>query len=132
MKRSAWAPVWFLLVPYFAVASLNAPPWPGESRKSANRTNAQLALVLIMMSPIFFTLAGTGLLSGRIPRQHPFLFSLAVMLPVWALVSIWLKSEREAQYNHDYAAMSQLRRSIFGLGTAAFLITGFFLFIVPR
>ena len=121
---------WFLLVPYFAVAALNVPPWIGETRKSANRTNAQLTLALLIISPALFALAGTGRLIEGFPRERPYLFSFALLLPALLFVNRWLRSDREAKYQSDYAAMPRSVRVGFGLGTLALFCAAFWLFVL--
>src|SRR5206468_9468452 len=70
---------WFLLVPYFAVFSLNVMPWLGEERRSANRTNAQLALALVFASIALPLLKAVGVTGGSIVRTHPWWLGLGLI-----------------------------------------------------
>ena len=88
--------LWFVLVPYFAVANMNVSPWFGGSRESANRTNAQLTVALILVSPVLYVLAGLAA-NEWAAQGHPFIFAALLFVPMWLLVSAWLKrSDREA------------------------------------
>jgi hypothetical protein len=122
---------WFLLVPYFAVANLNLSPWFGGSRENANRTNAQLTVALILVSPVLYVLAWAGHVSDRFPKTHPFIFAVLLFVPLWLVVSAWLTSDREAEYRMDYMAMSRPARLAFGVATAALVGVGWWLTIPP-
>ena len=124
--------LWFLLVPYFAVQRLNAPPGIGRSRVFTNRTNAQVILGLILVSPILFALASTGYLKQGFPRTNPYVFALVVYVPAIVFVSAWLKGEREAAYRRKYRELSPPLRAAFGLTTVALIVAGVIVFIVPR
>jgi uncharacterized membrane protein YfcA len=124
MVRLSRAPIWLLLVPYFAIASLNAPPWIGETRQHANRTNAQLTLALILVSPVVFAVAATGYLQRGLPRDHPTIFALIVYLPAVLFIGAWLKGDREANYRREYAQLPLIVRTGFGLATAALMVAG--------
>lgn len=130
MKRPLRGLLWFLLVPYFAVANLNWPAWFGD-RPSANRTNAQLALTLIVVSPVLYVLAWTGRLRSGLPRTHPLIFAVLLFVPVWLLLSAWLRSGREAEYRADYVAMGRSARLAFGVATVALVAVGWWLTIPP-
>jgi hypothetical protein len=122
--------LWFLLVPYFAVAKLNWPSWVGD-RTSANRTNAQLILALILVSPVLYLLAWSGRLSDGLPKTHPFVFAVLLFVPVWLLVVAWLQSDRESAYRSDYLMMGRTTRLAFGVTTAALVAAGWWLTIPP-
>jgi hypothetical protein len=132
MSRFIRPLLWFVLVPYFAVLRLNAPAGIGESRAHTNRTNAQLVLALILISPVLFALAATGSLKRGLPQSHPYIFALIVFLPAALGVGFWLKGDREALYRREYGRLPVAARAIFGLTTAALVVAGFIAFIVPR
>jgi len=123
--------LWLLLVPYFAVQRLNVPAGIGGSRERTNRTNAQLVLGVILVSPILFALASTGYLGHALPRTHPYIFALIVFLPAVFFVGAWLKGDREEAYQRKYAQLTPAVRLAFGLTTAGLITAGFVAFIVP-
>jgi hypothetical protein len=113
--------LWFLLVPYFAVGGLNVRPWIGESRESANRTNAQLILALILVCPLILISPRAGWLAEA-TRIHPRIFALLLLIPAWWFVSAWLKGERERQYEAAYRSLPRWQRFAFGLSTPTLLV----------
>jgi hypothetical protein len=108
--------LWFWLVPYFAVSSVPARPWFGESPGFARRINAQLALALIQVWPLIFILPRTGWLA-----DHPKVVGLLV-LPALAFVRAWMKGEREQKYLAIYRSMPRNRKAAFGLSTATLMV----------
>jgi hypothetical protein len=122
---------WFLLVPYFAVASLNVPAGVGGDRNATNRTNAQAILSLILISVLLFSLAGAGALNEGPIRRHPYLFGLALVVPTWLLVRQWLNPQREADYRRTYETMTLRSRAGFGLITATAIVVGWAIFMSP-
>jgi hypothetical protein len=113
--------LWFLLVPYFAVGGLNVPPWIGESRESANRTNAQLILALILVWPLLLISPREGWLADA-TRIHPYVLAAIVLMPAWWFISAWLKGDRERQYAAAYRSLPRWQRIAFGLSTATFIM----------
>lgn len=116
MKRLFEPLLWFFLAPYFFVGGLNVRPWFGESRQSANRVNAQLALSLILIWPLIFAVPRTGWLS-----DHPEVVGLLILPALW-FVSAWMKGEREQSYLAAYRSMPRRHKIAFGLSTAAFMV----------
>lgn len=114
-QRQIWP--WFLLVPHFAILSLNAAPWIGERRYDANRTNAQLALALLFASIALPLLSIVGITGGPIGKAHPFLLGIALTVPPMIAISLWLNRAREAAYHRDFRSMSLPVRAVFGLST---------------
>jgi hypothetical protein len=114
-QREIWP--WFLLVPYFAVLSLNIAPWIGERRHDANRTNAQLTLALLFASIALPLLSVVGITGGPIGRAHPFLLGVALIVPPMAAISLWLNRTKEAAYQEDFRSMALPLRAAFGLST---------------
>lgn len=123
--------LWFLLVPYFAVASLNVAPWIGETRQDANRTNAQCILGLIFVSPIFFALSATGYVQHGLIRDHPIIFAIILYVPAVLLIGAWLKGDREREYRRKYTELPLVVRVAFGLATGALIVAGTIAFVVP-
>jgi hypothetical protein len=112
--------LWFLLVPYFAVRSLNVRPWFAGQREVANRTNAQLAVALIF-SAIFLgvlSISGEGHLLDHV---SPYLFGIAAVVPPMAATAMLLNRHREKEYWSAYKSMPEWKRGAFGLGTLAFV-----------
>jgi quinol-cytochrome oxidoreductase complex cytochrome b subunit len=128
MNRLLQTLIWFLLVPYFAVASLNVRPWVGESRANANRTNAQLAIAIIFASAVLGVLGLTGF-SGDLDGISPFLIGLACIVPPMIVVSLLLDAERERHYREVYRTMPARQRAAFGLATLAFVVVMLWLFL---
>lgn len=116
MKRLFEPLLWFLLVPYFFVGGLNVRPWFGESRQSANRTNAQLIVVLILAWPLFLLFSATETVKNA-NSAALYIFGIIVLMPTWWLVSAWLKGERERRYADSYEALSNRQRIAFGIST---------------
>lgn len=119
--------MWFLLVPYFAVASLNVLPWIGETRENANRTNAQLTIALIFASAVFGILGVTGA-AHRLHGARPIWVGVACIVPPMVAISLFFNREREHQYRTAYKTMPTWERGAFGLGTLAFVAAMFWLF----
>jgi hypothetical protein len=119
MKRLSQA-VWFLLVPYFAIARLNVTPWNGETRQSFNRSNAQAVLALIIVWPLMFVLP-TADQFGELTRNHPKVFAYVVaslvFAPAWFFVSMWLRGDRERYYASLYNSMPLWKRRVYGIAT---------------
>jgi hypothetical protein len=118
--------LWFLLVPYFAVGRLNVRPWIGESRKNANRTNAQLILALILVWPLLLMSPRAGRLAEA-TRIHPYIFALLLLMPAWWFVSAWLKGDRERQYAAAYRSLPRWQHFAFGLSTATLMVVALML-----
>jgi hypothetical protein len=116
MTRTVRPLMWFWLVPYFAVGRVYARPWFGESAEFARRTNAQLALALILIWPLIFILPRTGWLA-----DHPKAVGLLIV-PALLFVRAWMKGEREQKYLALYRSMPRLRRIAFGLSTATLMV----------
>jgi hypothetical protein len=116
MKRLFEPLLWFFLAPYFFVGGLNVRPWFGGSRQSANRTNAQLALSLILIWPLIFAVPRTGWLA-----EHPKVVGLLILPALW-FVSAWMKGGREQRYLAAYRSMPRRRKIAFGLSTATFMV----------
>jgi hypothetical protein len=108
---------WLLLVPYFAVASLNAPAGIGGNRRETNRTNAQLLLALILLQPVI-ALSPKGLVHGM-PKWQLMVLAGLLLLPTWQWVSYWLSGEREADYRRRYKLLSWGQRAAVTMGTVA-------------
>ena len=121
MIRSYRALLWFLLVPYFAVRSLNVLPWIGESRDSANRTNAQLTVALIFASSILGILGFTGAYQG-LRDMPPILIGLLCFVPPMIAITVLFDRDREKRYWTAYKAMPVQQRSMFGAATLIFVL----------
>lgn len=119
MDRLSRALVWLLLVPYFAVASLNVPPWIGERREDANRTNAQLAISLVFAFTVLGVLSVSGVLH-RLNTLSPVWIGLVTVVPPMAVMSFLLNREREHHYRALYRSMPKWQRMGFGLTTLVF------------
>jgi lipopolysaccharide export LptBFGC system permease protein LptF len=119
MHRLSRALIWLLLVPYFAVASLNVAPWIGEKREDANRTNAQLAVSLIFAFTVLGVLSVSGVLS-RLNTLSPVWIGLATVVPPMVAISFLLNREREHHYSVLYRSMPKWERAGFGLTTLVF------------
>jgi hypothetical protein len=119
MSRLSRTFIWLLLVPYFAVASINAPAWIGETKRDTNRGNA-----LVVISLIFaFTALGALSLAGafhRLDGVSPYWIGLATVVPPMIALSLWLNREREKRYSALYKSMPIWERVAFGLTTLAF------------
>jgi hypothetical protein len=113
--------LWFLLVPYFTVASIPARPWFGGPPEFARRLNAQLSLVLILVWPLILLAPRKGRLAEAI-GANTYVFAALVMLPAWWLVSKWLSGNRERQYAAAYRALPRWQRVVFGLSTLTFMV----------
>jgi uncharacterized membrane protein YfcA len=131
MNRLSRVALWLLLVPYFAVASMNAPAWIGETRRDTNRANAQLILALICVSPILFFLSAAGYLQRSPVRNHPAIFGLIVCVSALLIIKAWLRGDRETEYRREYRELSVAVRLAFGFATAALIVAGFMVFIIP-
>jgi cytochrome bd-type quinol oxidase subunit 2 len=109
---------WFLLVPYFAVKSLNVPPWIGEDRENANRTNAQLTIALIISFVGFglLVMAGKDDLIDRVPS---WLFGIIGIVPTMLVTAVVLNRDREQRLGTAYRSMPRWERMAFGLSTLA-------------
>jgi hypothetical protein len=119
MDRLFRALGWLLLVPYFAVASLNVRPWIGEKRDDANRTNAQLAISLIFASTVLGVLSASGVLH-RLNTVAPMWIGFATVGPPMLVTSLLLNRKREDHYRALYRSMPRLERMGFGLTTLVF------------
>ena len=122
MERLVRPVLWLLLVPYFAVASLNVLPWIGESRESANRSNAQLTVAFIVVSFEIALLALAGLSRGEIWDKHLYIVVGLMFVPPWIAVARWLSKARESDYRKLYRRMSVGARCAFGIAAAIFVI----------
>jgi hypothetical protein len=131
MNRPSRTLIWLLLVPYFAVASINAPAWMGETRRETNRANAQLILALICYSPILFAACATGYAQRGVIGDHPTIFALITFAPTVLLVSVWLKGPRETGYRQEYMQLPLTVRFAFGIATGTLMVAGFMAFVVP-
>jgi hypothetical protein len=131
MNRVSRALLWLLLVPYFAVASMNAPAWIGETRRDTNRANAQLILALICASPVLFVLSAMGYLQDGPIQDHPTIFALIVCVSTLLIIRAWLKGDRETEYRHEYTQLSLGVRLAFGFATGALIVAGCMVFIIP-
>jgi hypothetical protein len=131
MNRTSRALIWLLLVPYFAVGSIGAPAWIGETRRETNRANAQLILALICYSPILFAVCAAGCAQHGVIGDHPTIFALITFVPTFLLVSAWLKGERETEYRREYMQLPLAVRFAFGLATGVLVVAGFIAFVVP-
>src|SRR5690242_8986188 len=119
MDRLFRALGWLLLVPYFAVASLNVRPWIGEKRDYANRTNAQIAISLIFASTVLGVLSASGVLH-RLNTVAPMWIGFATVGPPMLVTSLLLNRKREDHYRALYRSMPRLERMGFGLTTLVF------------
>lgn len=127
MTRLSRGLMWLLLVPYFAVASLNVPPWIGERRESANRTNAQLVLSLVFAFTVLNLLSLTGTLH-QFGNVSPMWIGLATVVPPMIAISLLLNRERERHYRALYRSMPTWERVAFGSTTLGFALLMIWLF----
>ena len=107
---------WFLLAPYFAVRSVPARPWFGESPEFARRINAQLALTTIFVWPLILLAPTEGRLGDAIGEQT-YVFAALITVPTLWFVTRWLKGNRELHYAAAYQALPRWQRIVFGLTT---------------
>jgi hypothetical protein len=121
MQRLFLAFLWLLLVPYFAVASINAPAWAGESRETTNRANAQLTVAFMLCSLEIAILAVAGLSRGELWDKHLYIVCAGLFVPPWIFVARWLNKSRESDYRMQYRRMSLGARLAFGLIAATFV-----------
>ena len=121
MERLLRPIIWLLLVPYFAVASLNVPSPVGASLETSNRTNAQLTVALILTSFEIALLAGTGFSLGRAGGTRLFLICGFLLIIPWIAVARWLTRENETDYRNLYRLMPLGLRFGFGIAAAAFV-----------
>ena len=121
MERLLGPIIWVLLVPYFAVASLNLRSPVGASRASANRTNAQLTVALILTSFEIALLAAGGLSRGRLWETYRYIICGLLLILPWIAVARWLGKENEADYRNLYQLMPVGVRLGFGIASAAFV-----------
>jgi hypothetical protein len=121
VNKVAQFPLWFLLVPYFAVRSLNVRPWFGDDRESANRTNGAIAVALIV------TLIVTGTMYAAGNRQLPYNRTFAIASCLLALIGtfVFLNRERERHYFAVYTSMRWWKRCAFGFSTMALVALSF-------
>jgi quinol-cytochrome oxidoreductase complex cytochrome b subunit len=121
MSKVLRFPLWFLLVPYFAVRSLNVRPWFKGQRETANRTNGAIVVAFIA------TLIVTGALYAAGNRQLPYNRTFAIASYLLALVAtlVFLNRERERHYSAAYSSMPWWKRSAFATGTIALVVLSF-------
>lgn len=121
MRRVSSVLIWLLLVPYFAVASIGAPAWIGETEQDTNRANAQLTVALMLTSFEIALLAIAGLSRGELWNDHLTLVCAALFVPTWIFVARWVSKSREADYRRHYRGMSVGARLMFGFFAAIFV-----------
>lgn len=130
MQRVAKFFSWFLLVPYFAVRSLNVRPWFGEdARETANRTNAQgiIALMIAFAALDLLEAVGGGRLLDGVPAAA---IGFCTVVPGMVATAMILRREREKRYWAEYKIMPEWRRCVFGVGGSAIALLLFVGFLV--
>jgi len=106
---------WFVLVPYFAVKSLNSRPFFTEDREFANRVNGLIALSLIFTFIVFGALNLTRwqyVLDSRI-------FDIGVYVVGYIAAAAAVTRDRERQHVPLYRAMQPAKRRAIGIAVFA-------------
>ena len=117
---------WFLLVPYFAVKSLNrAPLFPGPGhRKLANRAKAASVVAPIVWVPIIGLISSFGESRRLVSGWSPFWVTMSTYVPTVLLTMKILSGKREDRLWFDYQSMPLWKRRAYGFSTLAAALVG--------
>lgn len=113
---------WFLLVPYFAVQLIPAPPlFPGVTQEFHDRLRGQFivaSIAMLLALPCVFHFYPRGP-----SRVSEYFFAIIGWLVIWAVAVGWLKFLDEREYRVEFDLMATWKRCAFGLSTLAAIIT---------